>query len=467
MYKKIIITFLVSLCLFFLLCQAFFQRIKERQERRDARQTSIILENVKDRFKNFLDLPLTIGIIGGEFLQQNGSIAKDYRILFDKILSLNIDILGLNLTDENGKIIRVTPAEKNPGTEGKVTQNIQALRQSLQRGEHFWLSSPFKLYQGQQGFALYVPVFKDSVLKGWLATVISAEGFMEKFRTQQLLKDYDIIIKDQETGIPYFSTGISSDVESKIYESYSSLHGRHLIFESWRKEEAAHYPYDWTWSLALALILAGACAYTMKLYEQKKFVRHQLDDVSTLLGLTAKDAINNLIEEQTKNSGSVNHISYLTNLVEQIDLLQTMAHTKTGPDVSHVPLLPLLKKQLENFEEIILRKDLLLIYNEGELSKVNVTTNEILFQNSVLANALAHAIIHALPGSRISIKTESTESKNYLHIGPQKISPENPESILFDRRMDVAKKVLHIYNGELYMQKDAHEGMIISIVLPR
>jgi hypothetical protein len=143
-----------------------------------------------------------------------------------------------------------------------------------------------------------------------------------------------------------------------------------------------------------------------------------------------------------------------------------MAHTRAGPEIFSVPVFPLIKKQIENFEEVILQKELLLIYNEAELSRINITANDIVIQNSVLGNALAHAIVHALPGSRVMIKSEFTESKNYLYIQPQKIS-QNNESIIFDRRMDVANKVLRIYDGELSMQKDAAEGMIISIVFPR
>lgn len=467
MYRKLLSTFLISLGVFFLLSQLLFERFRKIDEYRDKRHTAILLENTSDRFEEFLQIPLSISIIGSDYLSDKNFSQTDYEFLFKQILKENKDIIGINLIDLTGKIIKVIPEESNKHTLGKITQNIKALRKSWQKGERYWLSSPFDLFQGEKGFVIYVPVKYRDELKGWIASVMSTKRFSKKFHSRQFFKDYDLIVKDQETENAYFDSGISPEDKTKIYESFIDLHGRHLIFESWRKEDASPFPFNWIWSLGIAFILSLAATYTMKLFLQRKKASSQLEDISTLLGLTAKEAINNLIAQQTGHAPQgEDYISFLTNLVEQIDLLQTMAETKSGPLVETFPFLPVLKKQIENLDPVIERKNLHLIMNEDVLSKVNIHTNLCLFQNSVLSNILAHCFVFSAPGSNIRIETAPDEGKNYIIFHAEKLVENIDSPIVFDRRMDVAKKVLQIYEGELYMQRDLAQGMIIRMILP-
>jgi hypothetical protein len=466
MSKKTVLTFILALGLFFLLLQSFFKFMISAQDKKDAVQMAIIQENVKDRFKLFLDLPLSMCIVGADYLAQD-IYNKNYGPLFDKILDINKDIIGLNLVDTKGKIIKVMPAESNPHTEGRTTQNIKSLKQSMERGDDFWLSSPFKLYQGQQGFVIYVPI-KNGSIKGWLASVISTEKFFEMFKLKEFLESYDLIIKDQETGRPYFATGISPDSDIKIYESFTTLHGRHLIFESWRKQSSMAQIFSWYYSLLIAFILALAAAFMMKLFEQRRNARLQLEDISTLLRLTGKEAINNLIELQAEEElKTFDTTTYLTNLIEQIDLLQTMAYTGNRPNFEKCELLPLIQNQLEHLEGIVLKKNLHLRLKE-QLNNVSVMANCSLLQNSVLSNILGHAIIYAQPGSDIEISYKSSEDQQFItfHIFKMisKTSDTKPSSL--NRRIEVAKKVLNIFEGDLYVQNDLLEGMILRMVLP-
>jgi hypothetical protein len=467
MYRKLISTFLVSLGIFFLLFQFLFQKFRDIDDRRDERRTAILIENTTDRFKEFLRLPLSVGIIGADYLSDKNLTNVNYDFLFKQVLFENKDILGINLIDLEGKIIKVIPEEKNQHTLGKITQNIKALRKSSEKGDLYWLSAPFDLFQGEKGFVIYAPIRNKGEVKGWIASVMSTKLFAEKFSARQFFKDYDLIVKDQESGNAYLASGIAPEDKSRVYESYSVLHGRPLIFESWRKDDAIPYPFSWEWSLILSVMLALLASYTVKLYYQKKKASSQLEDISTLLGLTAKEAINNLISEQTKKfPKDEDHISYLSNLVEQIDLLQTMSETGSGPLLETYTFLPLLKKPLDNLEPVIRRKDLHLIIKEDQLNSVKIHTNLCLFQNSVVANILAHCFVFAAPGSNIRIETAPDESKNYIIFHSEKLVENIDSPVAFDRRMDVAKKVLQIYEGELYMQRDLAQGMIIRIILP-
>lgn len=467
MFRKILLTFLVSLVLFFLICQGLFKAIRLRQEQRETRQTSIILENVRDRFKHFLDTPLSIALVGAEYLDHQ-KLDTDYGVLYDKILKLNDDILGVNLVNADGKIIRVLPLEPNSRSLGKVTQYIDQLNDSKSKSENFWLSPPMTLYQGQQGFIIYVPIQDGTIHKGWLASVISTEKFAKKFSLDKFLKDYHLNIKDESSGGFYFSTGLTPANQSFIQATDFHIDGRTLVFEIWRKNGRLSNPESWGPSLLIALILAIGLAYIIRLREVRQRAKAQLLDIRSLLNLTAKEALNTLVEEQSKlSNASVAHVTYLTHLVEQIELIQMMAKSPKAQSSSRFELLPLLKSQLSDLETIVEKKELQVKYREDDLGKVMLTANQNLFQNSVLGVILSHLIVHASSRSEIEVRSEETDEKVFIFFHARTLHQDDQGSLLIDRRMEVAKKVLEIFEGELYMQKDLKEGMIIRIVLPR
>lgn len=465
MYQKLIHTFLISLFLFFALFQGFFKYLAKIEEKRDSRRTAVLLESTIDRFREFLELPLSVSEIGSDYLADKDLLKTDYGPLYQKFLSTNDDVSGINLVNHDGEIIKVYPEKTNQHTIGKYTQNIIPMKASLTRGEKFWVSPPFQLFQGEQGFVIYVPISQGKNFKGWIATVISTKKFAEKFQGRQFIKDYDLIVKDELTNQTYFTTGISPG-DQAIYRAKANIYGRGLVFESWKKEAAVGFHFSWEISLALSFLLSLLTSYTRKLYLQKKRASSQLQDISTLLSMTAREAVNNLISEQMKRQAPEGHIQYLTDLVEQIELLQTMSLSKSTHKTETTAFLPLLKRQLENLSPGIEQKHLQVIFDEERLKSIHLHVNVCLFQNSVVSNILGHCLVHAAPNTKIRIETTSDEDKHYILFHPEKINEDSATAMTFDRRMDVARKVLQIYEGELYMQRDLAQGMIIRIILP-
>ena len=455
-----------------------FRQFVDRQQRLDAQQTRIIQENVRERFSAFLKLPLSIGMLGADIFSTGDLRTKPYGPGLEASLLNNPEILGLSLLDRDGRIIRVNPEGSNPSTLGKITQNFKALKQSRDRGELYWLSQPFQLFQGPKGFALYVPITENKILKGWFAIVISTELFTRKFELSEYSHIYDLTIQDTETGSNYFST-FDIPYENAVMHSLPvDLMNRKMVFLSWRKEGEAIYIFPWWVSFGLALLVTLALKIISYLFEQKRRAHAQLNDINSLLHMTSSEALSKLMdmhhkfnsveltENQRQNFSEA--VIYLKHLIEQIDLLQTMSLSDEDLHQELHGFFPLLLGQIKNFSEIIQQKHLNITYEPENLDKVLISADGWPLQNSVLASILSHSIVFAKTGSRISIENKSSEDSYYITFHTYQINREGPdgEATQLDRRLEVARRILQIYKGQLFIQNDLSEGMLIRIMLP-
>lgn len=462
MNKKLIITFCTGLLSFYALLHGVGLYLKHRQEKAALKQTQLIQENVKDRFRIFLDLPLSIGMAGADYFSSGDLMNTEYGPHADDLLKINKEILGLNLLDDKGTIIRVFPEEVNQHTVGKTSQNFQQFHEHYLQGHSYWFSSPFKLYQGQMGFVFYVPITKDKKLKGWFAPVLSSNSFFEKFKLSELLHSFDLIIKDKESGLDYFASGMLPESTPKIYQSEVNIMGRPLVFQMWRKENEEFFNFPWYLNLATASVLSMLLVSVVWLQDARRKAHLQLEDISILLRLTSKDALAKLIDDE---SSVADKNTYLNNLLEQIDLLQTMARSGEGPDQEVQYVAPLMREQLQNLEEVISKKSLIISFSETSFSEGKVFANRWLLQNCILCNSLVHSILYARPECSIVLSYENYDETNIITIHTSKILGSG-DPFKMDRRLEVARKVVAIYQGEFFLQKDLSEGMIIRIRLP-
>jgi sensor domain CHASE-containing protein len=470
MNQKIIATFLITLVLSYTLLQTFFKKLASDQEQVESQQMRIIHENVRDRFKLFLELPLSIGLIGGDYFSHHNLRKEDYGNNLVNLFKFNKDILGFNIMDPTGQIIRVFPPHQNAGALGKTTQNISPLKFSLKHKEQFWFSAPFQLYQGELGFVLYVPIVSKGELQGWCSLVISTSRFVEKFKLKELIEAYDLNIRDESSGLMYLSTGLPPDNSKKIYESKMNVYGRNLIFQSWKKENAPLSNLPWYISVIVSALLACGGAFMMNLYLEKRRARRQLKDISLLLRMTAKEAISRLIDLQSEfyKLGSTENIIYVTNLIEQIDLLQTMAHTGDGLKHEDCKFFPILQSELKNLEGVLEKKNLTVNFDSEKLNIVVIKANGWLMGTSVVSNILTHALIHAENDSEIAISHSQDNHSNIItfHLQATLGLDAQKSATSLDRRMEVAKKVIELYQGNLILQNDLAGGILIRIILP-
>ncbi len=464
MTKKSIIIFLISFILFTGLMHIVTSFVHQKQDERQRREAKLVQETISDRFRLFLRPHFSAAVMASQFFDEDDFTNKDYSSLASKIMDLHKEIIGFNLLKPNGEIFRIFPAENNIKARGKITQNIADLTNALKDGHKFWFSGPLQLYQEQFGFVIYSPVQHGKLL-GWISLVISTQRFIEKFKLEELLKTYDLSIKDERSGLNYFSTGVPAQKDNVVYETELVLYGRKILVETWKKNLDSPF---WSWKLQLATsaLLSLIMVYVIGLYTQRQKSKTQLNEISTILQLTLKEALKNFIDLHSQ-MGPKENTNYMTNLIEQINLLQTMAHTEDYTEEGMKQFLPLLKEQLESFSEIIQKKNLSVSFKEEALKHINISYSGWLIQHSIISNILFHSIIYAEAGSKIHITHVQSLHNHRIQFQTSRIVDNvNPLEVENDRRIHVAKRALQIYQGDLFIETNDHKDMIISIILP-
>lgn len=466
--------------LFFIFCaliQVSFRSLRTLQEKEDRKQAKVLQEIVINRFQQYLELPLMISNLGAQFFSGSGDIMKTpYESFTENIRKANPEFLGFNIINPEGVIVRTSPEGENARARGKVTQNYKVLQDSYKAGEPYLFSGPFRLFQERQGFVLYVPIIQRDKLLGWYSIVISSEAFLKTFRLEDFLKLYDLIILDDKSGLDYFSTAISPPEGTKVYLSKAELFGRKITFKTWRKEEAQTLAFPWYFSIIFALILSIASAFMLRLHDQRKRARDQLRNMSILLRITSKEALSNLIDihsdfnrlklpEDEKTERVSRDIHYLTNLIEQIDLLQTMAQSREVITSTEIEVSHLIQNQLENFGEVLAKKNIKVIYRPEDFAKVILRANTWLFENSILSNVFSHLLIYIESGSTLNVEYDLRGPWHIIVFRIKRTQGSEPSRVI-TRRLEVARKVLELHDGSLKEEKE--DGLlVIRLLIPR
>lgn len=444
--------------------------LREQQRESQQKQAQIILENIKDRFKLFIRVPLTVGTLGAEHFALNSIKTRDYGPFNLKVLQLQKEIIGLNLLDEKGIIVRVFPEAFNTKAIGKKTQNFQELMNSLVKGESYWLSPPFKLFQGIQGFALYFPIVTKTKLTGWFATVISTESFIKHFHLERFLDTYELIIQDLTTNRDFYATALEPGDDREVHQVSGLVDGRRVNFKLWRKKPLGLVFIPMSWSIIASVFLSILIVTIFKFYEQRRKVSLQLEDISTLLKLTSKEALSKLVDLQNEfyKIGSPETINYITHLIEQIDLLQTTANTKREIECKKIDILPCLLKEIDELKELSDKKDLQINIATDKFVQKYIYANPWMFSNIILSNVLSHLIIQAENNSAVTIDCHPGERITTIIFHAQRIQALSVEDRTagLERRMAVAKKVLQIFDGDLSTENELGGGQIISLKFP-
>jgi sensor domain CHASE-containing protein/predicted outer membrane lipoprotein len=457
--------------LFYALIQVSFTSLRNSQEKEDAKETKVFQEILINRFQQYLEMPYLMALLGTKSLTDGNLLTAEYESYASVIQKYNPEILGFNVVNDKGVIVRAFPTKVNDRALGRVSQNYGPMMESISRKETFYLSPPFRLFQGKQGFVFYMPVFDKKKLEGWYTVVISSEAFIEKFSLEKFIQFFNVLIVDDETNLDYFATSLEPN-GTKVFDKKEKIYGRNVSFKIWRKQTSFIYKFPWYFSFIMALILAAAAAYILRLYEQRKKVSNQLENVSVLLRVTSKEALTNLIEihrelnelnlpEGEKVTRLMRDINYLTNLVEQIDLLETMAHTREGLVNSENSFLDLLNNQLNIFSDVLIQKKIHVAYDEEELKAIRLKTNMWLFENSVLSNVFSHLLIYVESGSKIQINGTIRTDMNIVTFRAKRIPSMNLKTVT--RRLEVAKKVLQLHEGDLREEVTMDE-IIVTLI---
>ncbi len=203
--------------LFYTLIQVSSTSIRTSQEKEDAEETKVFEEIVINRFEKFLEMPYLMTLLGTKNLTEGNLLTTDYESTAAVIHKSNPELLGFNVVNDKGVIVRAYPPKENDLAIGRVTQNYGPLLESIARKESFYLSAPFRLFQGKQGFVFYRPIFGSGKLEGWFTVVISSEAFIQKFSLEKFIQLFNVVIIDERSGLDYFSTSLQRPGSKKLF----------------------------------------------------------------------------------------------------------------------------------------------------------------------------------------------------------------------------------------------------------
>lgn len=472
---KIVLAFLISFIVTYSLIQMIVSQINHREQLAHKEAANIIQQEISERFDLVLDVTLVIGQMSSIYFYNQDKNNKNSEEVIDRVLKEKEYILGLNQLNANGKIIAVYPKEDNERAMDKVTQNYVELLKSYQDKKSYWFSSPFQLFQGDSGFVFYIPIEENGKLVGWMAPVISSQLFFKHFRTMDFFSEYDLVIKDELTGNTYFETAIPPE-EGQVEEVRSKMRERNIVFQSWPKKTAPNFSLSFTWRFLICLISGLFFGLVMKIHLQKKKAYSRLENISDLLKLTSNEALGKLMDIQSEylSIGSDGFLSTavvekdvqsVTNLIEQIELLQNIAASEQL-DEEEFEILPLFDEHLEVLRDIIKKKNLYLKLDVESFKGITVVGNKWLVSNTVLKNALSYIALISCPAGKIEIFYTVSPRENCTVFHVDKVYEEDVyKAFKIERRLLVARSVMDLLNGTITINKDGTGGMILKLTM--
>lgn len=464
--KKFSLFFILSLCVAFAITHYSFKRLSEDYYSFLAYETEIMNDAVKERFDLYLNSSHIVGFISADVFSNKESLRVDYENLGKKITTEFHEILGFNLLNPEGKIIKVFPEIENKNALSKVTQNLPYIQESIKKGEPYWFSPPFPLFQGETGFAFYVPIFQDKKLSGWIAPLLSNRLFFERFKSSKFLNKYHLVVRDVETGLDYFSTSeVPQNSPSKYFQSTSNIFGRPVAFYSWPINPSFDYQLPWYLSLLISVIISALLTLIYKLIGQRQETKYQLEKIKAMINFTAKEASTSLmgiykeLNLMGKETGYVStdkvskYVSYISNLLAQISVSEKISQPSQMLITENVQVLPLLQEQLQLFSDRLSDKGVTVNIDESPLANtLEVHANKWLLCHSVLGNILHNIVFYVSNNSEIKVtflQDDNQKMISFYYLTDKRTSVGTIEDEVLDRCLAIAFEVAKLSHGSI------------------
>lgn len=462
--------FTCTFLLVFFSLQLLVKSVSDAHREETNDQTEIILSNVSSRLKIFMDLPLMLGRMGADHFKEYTLNQKNLDKFCEGISQINRDILGLNLLNAEGKIIGVFPVTANSQALGKSTQNLSNLRTSIKNKEEFWFSQPFDLYQKSEGFAIYVPILKGNLLRGWFAVVMNTQSFVHDFNLDKLMKHFEINIIDDQSRQPFLQTSMfSTQVNNKRIFS-EKVHGRDLNYVIWPKKTFKS-PIHTSGIIIISFVISILAVIFASLIEFRRRTHRKLNDMNNIMKLAHREAMMKLVDLQAEiyKLGADENIKHIYQMIEQLEIIQNSFHTNQEIDEGEEEIVSAIRQEIKEQSPIIKKKNLFIHMMISEEDKVHFRTNKWLFRNSVINNIITHSLLLSSPGTNITISLNSLpQSCVFLFRLQQTLQyVVQGEVQEFDKHLEVAKRVMSYYEGDVTADKDLAGGLLIRVYIPK
>ncbi len=464
--RKLLVFFILSFIAAYAFIHISFKTLSDDYYASMAYETEIMHESVKERFDLYLNSSHIVGVMAANVFSNHEVFKEEYEDLGKQVTEKFHEILGFNLLDADGKIIKVFPPSKNEDAFFKVTQNLPQIQASVLKGSSYWFSPPFELFQGEVGFAFYVPIYRRGIFIGWIVPVLSNKLFFERFRSTKFLEKYHLVVEDVTSGKNYFATSpLPAVSKGKFLQNRDVIFGREVHFYSWPVHPGFDFKLPWYICFLLSLVISSLATFAFRLFGQKKETKDQLDRIKALIDFTAKEASSSLmgiykeLNLMGKETGYVStdkvskYVSYISNLLDQISVSEKISHPGMMLEFQQNQIYPLLQEQIELFQNKLNDKKLVVDIDESPLfNQFEVRSNKWLLCHSVLGNIMRNIVYYATPASSIKVtflQDENYKMISFYHPQEEKTVRDILQDEILDRCLSIAREVAKISNGSI------------------
>jgi signal transduction histidine kinase len=493
--KKFGVFFLIFFCLTMTAMMAV-HKIREKN-RKDllSSQAQIIGENIEEQFSNYFEQIAFSSIQLNNIRAIKNLSKKELYQFYDEVLKNHPSVLGINKINAQGIIDEVYPVDNNKGALGKTTQSLTELNDPLNI-EDVWVSNPFQLYQGMQGFGFYVRT--EKLKNDWLAVVITSEGFFKQFIPNALGENFHIVFEESDSQKEYLrSAEISPLVPASTIQVHKfPFYNRNFTITIWPKRQNFSTSMPWLWSLALSFIITALATLAFVWWNKDYESKTRLEELNQLLRLTIHDTSNSLTAikgylEIMKDDPDLvpverlsKHVSFIIDLLDQIKVMKQLTSTTQDWKLSEHTLLQIILEVSDILSDRLKAKKLSLTYNPEQFVNVRLLVNRSLFSHSVIGNLLNNAIKFSPDSTNISIGYHQEDRFHVIEIidQGQGISLENIFNVK-KRKMNtsspgtrgeegsgfglmIVQQVIELHRGKIEFTHSAEGGTIARVFLP-
>lgn len=437
------------------------QTLARRYNDTIKKQTTIISEVIHDRFELVLNTSYSIGLLSGEVFSSQEKFDEDYIRLGKKVIGRFNEILGFNLLNKEGVITKIFPPDVNAAALNMKSQNYHSLVKSYRKGDAYWLSPPFMLFQKVKGFSFYVPIVKAGELSGWIAPVISRDLFFKKLKLDEFLEEHQLIIKDKETGENYFRSFTGVNPPSESIKREHVIYGRTIIFYSWPKRISILYHWPRYLYFVVSLFLSVILTYSYYQLFQRNEIRKKLKKISALIKFVTHEASNsimsiyrelNLMGKETgyvSSSKVLGYVSYISTVLDQIALTDKLITSTHPSDFKQTDVVVILHEQLELFKEKFSDKKISVTIENGQ--DFTALSNEWLLGHSVFGNVFRYILFYAKPGSELKISLIHEKTHNIISFFSELdgFTDNKLNEEMVKRCLEISHEVVKLGQGEL------------------
>lgn len=435
-------------------------------------QSSNLHQQVEQRLKSYFGGIRALEHMAAHSWSRGDVSDQEYGKLGRFIIAQHPEVLATNFITPEGVISRVYPFKENQAALGKTSQNIQLIKASLARGEPFFFSPPFRLFQGPEGFIYYLPLWRQDKHLGWYAVVLSRDPFRTLFT--QGAETFHLQVSDDDSGVIYFSTDGGADAQNPfLRESTFQFSGRKMRLRTWLLVPPSDQ-ITLLFNTIVSLLLTALIAIAWYFYRQRRKMAQRLDGLNQLLRLIVRDAATGLqtIKGQLENwrdnpdlmarEKLLRHMAWLADTIDQVKLVHQFSQDVRDLHRVRTPLLPLVLEISSMLEERLQTKDLELRFDPEQLAAVWAWINPGLFSHGVLYGLLTHLIRQTPPGASLAIEAGVSANRNsWIEVSGTRAKAHDQETP--DVELLVARRVCKLLGTEFIHSNTSGEKDVFRV----